>query len=169
MTTRAKMAEVATELTPKQVQQSMVRACREGDISQLKQNRQQLTQANHPLINQLLDIAASFGHLEVMEWLVSQGADLHHSNAQNQTIAFSAAACNQFQTIAYLNFHQLQLSHRDHQDETCIFVAAARGHVKTIEWLLTHAEGFTRRLELPNAQRQTVSVVAPHTFPDCVV
>ena len=162
------MADVSDERSPRQVYQRMVIACREGNIAQLRLSYQQLGQAQSCLgqppanaVNavSLVDEAAAFGHRNVLDWLIAQGANISQLNGQHQTIAFSAAARNQITILDYLHQHHLDLNHLDSKAETCIFVAAARGHTETVEWLLTRSDFSRAQLEHENFRRHTVREV----------
>jgi ankyrin repeat protein len=75
--------------------------------------------------------AAGAGHVEAMEWLSEQGADINARNLWGNTPVFYATV----EAMKWLKKQGADINARNNRGETPLFHASGDGHVEAMKWL----------------------------------
>lgn len=89
-----------------------------------------------------LTSAASYGHMNVMDYLITNHqADIDRTNSREMTPLLLAVKNGMWSCVEYLLDHQASIEHCDKQKRTCLIIAASEGHLAVIDSLLE--KGFS--------------------------
>ncbi|XP_046562242.1 ankyrin repeat domain-containing protein 50-like [Haliotis rubra] len=117
-------------------------ACRRGDMEAVKYIlSQKMVDVNSygPRKKTPLMVAAEHGHKEVVELLVTHGADLSLSVKGGDNILHIACNRGQFDVVKYLlSLNSVDINSRGYKKRTPVMAAAEHGHKEVVELLVTH-------------------------------
>ncbi|XP_046562244.1 ankyrin repeat domain-containing protein 50-like [Haliotis rubra] len=117
-------------------------ACRRGDMEAVKYIlSQKMVDVNSygPRKKTPLMVAAEHGHKEVVELLVTHGADLSLSVKGRDDILHIACNRGQFDVVKYLlSLNSVDINSRGYKKRTPVMAAAEHGHKEVVELLVTH-------------------------------
>lgn len=82
-------------------------------------------------------IAASAGHIEMVEALISRGAEVTAQNNNGQTSLHYAASRDRLDVARVLLDKGAEVNSRDKMGSCPLHRAASRGHVKMVELLIS--------------------------------
>ena len=85
------------------------------------------------------------GNLELLELLISKGANLKSRTQQQKTVFMCAAEVSCFRVMQRLLELGSSVDEMDVKDETALHWAAKRGDAKVVQWLLEHGADRTLR------------------------
>jgi len=91
-----------------------------------------------------LPVAALFGHLAAVQWLVQEGgASVKHHDSQGYTPLLRTAYSGELQTMQWLlsKAGGASIQERNKRDDTCLLMAASYGHLSMVQWLLSRDGG----------------------------
>lgn len=88
---------------------------------------------------ELAHIAAEYGHLNILKWLVEQGEDAGHTNKKGYTVLQVAAQNGHLNVIQWLVEQGSDIQQTDDYDRNLVGLAAKSGHLDVIKWL--HQKG----------------------------
>ena len=85
----------------------------------------------------LLHLAATHHHVDIMRYLIEQGADVNAVNGEGLTpLAVAAGFTDEPAAVALLLEHGAEVDGRGHADETALQVASTTGNPQIVELLL---------------------------------
>ena len=97
-----------------------------------------------------LHLAAGMGHLQVVQCLVSSGADVNMKNKYGYTALHEAAREGHLQVIQHLLSSGADVNMKNRRGETALHRAANRGHLQVVIYLVVHGAvltGVTKNFE----------------------
>ncbi|KTD03251.1 ankyrin repeat domain-containing protein [Fluoribacter gormanii] len=95
--------------------------------------------------NTPLMVAAGRGNLNIIEYLLEKGADLHQSNNHGESAVIFAVENGQLNTLKFLDEKGVDLTIVNNKGENPLLVAAKNGHLACVSYLLDR--GFSADLK----------------------
>ena len=87
--------------------------------------------------NTYLMIAAKNGHLGVIGYLVSQGADIYSINRKNETVLMKATESKKLEVVKYFVSKSVNINATDEDGETALIKAVKLGCFDIVEYLVS--------------------------------
>ena len=85
--------------------------------------------------NNLAHLAATSGHIELLQWSEQQGIDLHSSNNYCRNAVFLAASGGHLPAVQWLHTRSVSLHEIDDYGDNAIDAAARDNHFDAVRWL----------------------------------
>lgn len=86
-------------------------------------------------LNLPIHLAAHYGHLNMIQLLVSKGADIHSVNGRTETPLFLAAQNGHTEAVRFLHSKGADLNQKNISQETPIIIAAYNDHEETVKYI----------------------------------
>jgi len=124
---------------------------------------QKIIQENHEVLNERdesycdpLTFAAIAGNLEIMKYLLSQGADINTIDRENSNLMHNAAANGHLEVVKYLIDQSFDVNAADDNGNTALLFASDRNNIELVRYLLdqgadVHAESSNGTTVILNA------------------
>jgi serine/threonine-protein phosphatase 6 regulatory ankyrin repeat subunit B len=91
--------------------------------------------------------AASNGHLEIVQWLLQNGAALAEKNENGDTALLCAALNGHLEIVQWLLQNGVALAEKDEDGDTALLCAALNGHLEMVQWLLQNGATLSEKNE----------------------
>ena len=85
--------------------------------------------------NNLALLAATSGHIELLQWSEQQGIDLHSSNNYGRNAVFLAASSGHLPAVQWLHSRSVNLHQVDFCGDNALDAAARANHFDAVRWL----------------------------------
>lgn len=147
-------------------------ACEKGDLGAIKtalqatgaDKKAELLQATAVNQRTLLHAAAYLGHLEVVKYLVEQGANKEATDKDQRTPLHKAAERDKLDVVKYLVGQGAATMAEDRSGDTPAALAVKKGMTEVVKYL----EGLApSRVSMMLTARQTLSRRGPSLAPFC--
>jgi uncharacterized protein len=143
--------DIARLLAQRGAELNVFEACAVGEASQVKalvEQQPELINAYAPDGFQPLGLAAFFGHADIVEYLLKEGADVNSPsrNAMRVMPLHSAIANRHAAIVQLLLDHGADVNAAQADDFTPLHEAAQNGLLDVTQWLLEHGANVNPRL-----------------------
>jgi len=159
-----------TRLTPG-ISQEIHDAAQQGHLDKIK-----TILANHPEYIEIQDqagrrslhFAANSGHIEIVKYLLSKGADIHAKTKANTTVLHYAALKGSLEIVKLLVEKGVEIDIKNVQVTTPMYYAASGGHREVVQYLidkgakvdaLDREEGTPLHFAAKNGHTKTIEVL----------
>ena len=98
---------------------------------------------NNPLDNEgntYLMIAAKNGYFDVIQYLVSRGADIHSTDREKVTVLMKAIDCGKLEIVKYFVSKGVNINATDENDETALMKSVELGHFDIVKYLISESD-----------------------------
>ena len=89
--------------------------------------------------------AASSGHLDIIEELYKNQAEIDATNAWHDNAVILASACGSLTSVQWLEQHGVDIHHENRGQRNALMIAAEAGHLHIIEYLYEQNEDLNKR------------------------
>ena len=86
----------------------------------------------------LLHYSSSYGHLNVVEYLVEHGCDINSKDIQDQTPLHYSSSKGHLNVVEYLVEHGCEMNSEDKQNRTALHYSSSNGRVSVCKYLVEH-------------------------------
>ena len=123
-------------------------ACASGSLRTIKalvEQRAELSLSSQCDAMTPLLVAAHWGHTDIAQWLLSQGASLKEKNKEGITVFLCAVEKGCLETIEWLLEQGVSIAEKSNNEATALLLAATEGHLEVVQYLLKHGASITEK------------------------
>lgn len=121
-----------------EVKDFLFQTTRQGDLDTLKLMDYGNIFSKAKSYSTMLHEAASSGHLNIVEYLISQGSDINSINNEGKTALHEASYQGHLPIVEYLTKHGAIVNIMDHNNRTAVELAKDNNMTNVVEFLLNH-------------------------------
>ncbi len=114
---------------------ALMQAAREGHLDCVQYLYAQGALLGDDRDGYIVSLAASGGHLDLLQWADQEDANLHKSNTIGRNAAFLAAHSGHLVTLQWLHTRGVDIHLRDNFGRNALDAAALCGHFDVVSWL----------------------------------
>ena len=107
----------------------------------LKQGRKYMQSVDLEKHRSPLQIAARAGHLDILKFLIGEGADINSKDYDENSALHYAALNGHFECVEFLFKYEVRNNEKNYKGETPLILASREGHLECVKILLEKSTG----------------------------
>ena len=136
------------------------RACKRGDLELLKEQWKVLSNRVLIIKSSGINLACTFGHLPIVQFLVKEGIDINFPDAFGQTPFYFACANGHIELVMYLlERENIDINRSSYNGKTLFYIACERDQVEVIKYLI----------KIPSVNKHTASIYGTTPFEEAIM
>lgn len=116
-----------------------------GLVRQMIQEGIDVDMASHTTNRTALYVAAEYGHLDILQYLLQKGADKDKTTKKGATALHVAVMMGHFDVVQYLLDHGADIMKTMNEGITLLHLATYRGHAEVVSCLMRFGASLTAR------------------------